>query len=217
MNRKRWMTVIGLLGCLLCFWVGEVFGYEFKLPPLPYEKSALAPVISRETMEFHYGKHLKGYLDNLNSLVPGTPFEGADLPTIVKYATGPIYDNGAQALNHILYFNTFSAEPAHEPTGALAEAIARKWSTFEDFKKAFSEAGVSLFGSGWVWLVKDRNGDLFILQESNAGNPLSKGYTPLLGIDVWEHAYYLDYRNKRADYMENIWKIIDWDTVEARY
>lgn len=190
---------------------------RFKLPPLPYDMDALEPVISEETMEYHYGKHLKGYIDNLNRLVVGTPFENADLQTIVKYATGSLYNNGAQTLNHIIYFNSFSPEAVPEPSGALLEAIGREWVTFENFKKAFSEAAVGLFGSGWVWLAKDDHGDLFILQENNAGNPLSKGYTLLLGFDVWEHAYYLDYQNRRADHIRKLWEIVDWDTVSARY
>lgn len=211
------LAVIFLFFCVPTAFAQQTVGNRFKLPPLSYEMNALEPVISQETMEYHYGKHLKGYIDNLNRLVTGTPFENADLQTIVKYATGPIYNNGAQALNHIIYFNTFSPEAVHEPTGALLEAIGRKWVTFDNFKKSFSEAAVSLFGSGWVWLVKDDKGELFILQESNAGNPLSEGYTPLLGFDVWEHAYYLDYQNRRADHIEKLWTIVDWDTVGARY
>lgn len=190
---------------------------RFKLPALPYAMNALAPVISEETMNYHYGKHLKTYIDNLNKLIVGTPFENSDLQTIVKYSTGPIYNNGAQALNHIIYFNTFSPDAVHEPSGALANAIVKKWGSFDNFKKTFSDAGVSLFGSGWVWLAKDDKGELLILQESNAGNPLSKGYTPLLGFDVWEHAYYLDYQNRRADHINQLWTIVDWDTVGARY
>jgi len=219
MNRKQWIVFLFLfLGMGLTY--GQQSGEgRFELPPLSYGMDGLEPVISRETMEYHYGKHLKGYIDNLNRLVKGTPFEEADLQTVVRYATGPIYDNGAQALNHIIYFNTFSpeAEAVHKPSGKLAEAIDRKWGSFEDFKKVFSQAAVSLFGSGWVWLAKDDKGELFILQESNAGNPLSQGYTPLLGFDVWEHAYYLDYRNKRADYIGKLWDIVDWSKVDARY
>lgn len=218
MNTKQFLT-----GVFLFFFTHLAFsqqplpGSRFKLPPLSYEMNALEPVISQETMEYHYGKHLKGYIDNLNRLVVGTPFENADLQTIVKYATGPIYNNGAQALNHIIYFNTFSPDAVTEPSGALLEAIGRKWVTFDNFKKAFSEAASSLFGSGWVWLAKNDKGELFILQESNAGNPLSQGYTPLLGFDVWEHAYYLDYQNRRAEHINKLWTIVDWDTVGARY
>lgn len=217
MNRKLWMTVVSLFLGVYLLPARQVGESRFNLPPLPYEMNALEPVISQRTMEFHYGKHLKGYIDNLNRLITGTPFEDADLQTIVRYATGPIYDNGAQALNHIIYFNMFSPEAVHEPFGALGEAIRRKWGSFEGFKKVFSQAAVSLFGSGWVWLVKDDKGDLFVLQESNAGNPLSKGYTPLMGVDVWEHAYYLDYQNKRADYVQKLWDIVDWSSVGARY
>ena len=217
MNRKLWLTVFCLFGAIEMMFAGLTEDNRFTLPPLPYEMDALEPVISRETIEFHYGKHLKGYVDNLNRLIAGTPFEDADLRTIVKYASGPVYDNGAQALNHILYFNTFSPQAVHEPSGALSEAIRRQWGSFENFRRVFSQAAVSLFGSGWVWLAKDAQGDLVILQESNAGNPLSRGCVPLLGFDVWEHSYYLDYQNKRADYVEKLWDIVDWDIVGARY
>lgn len=190
---------------------------KFTLPPLSYNSDALAPVISEATIKLHHGKHLQGYIDNLNKLIVGTPFENSDLETIVKYSTGPIFNNAAQTLNHIIYFNTFSPTPNLKPTGALLTAIEKEWGSFDNFKKEFSTAATSLFGSGWVWLVKDKNGKLSILSESNAGNPITKGYTPLLGIDVWEHAYYLDYQNRRPEHVEKVWGIIDWDTVGARY
>lgn len=192
-------------------------GAPFQLPPLPYKSDVLAPVISEQTLEYHYGKHLKGYIDNLNKLIAGSPFEKSDLQTIVKYSQGPIYNNAAQALNHIIYFNTFSPEAVLYPSGPLRNAIEKKWGTFENFKHEFSTAANSIFGSGWVWLAQNPQGELFIFQEANGGNPLSRGYIPLLGIDVWEHAYYLDYQNRRAEHIGNLWQIIDWSTVDSRY
>lgn len=188
-----------------------------RMPPLPYAMNALEPVISEETMNYHYGKHLKAYIDNVNRLTKDTPFEGQDLETIVRYSAGPVYNNGAQALNHILYFTAFSPDARTEPEGALRKAIENKWGTFGNFKAEFSAAANSLFGSGWVWLAEDGRGELFILSEANGGNPLSSGYNPLLGFDVWEHAYYLDYWNRRADHVEKLWTIVDWETVEGRY
>lgn len=190
---------------------------RINMPSLPYAMNALSPVISEETMNYHYGKHLKGYIDNVNRLIPGTPFEDSDLVTIVKYSAGSLYNNAAQALNHIIYFNTFSPRAKQFPSGVLLNAIEKKWGSFENFKKEFSTAGSTLFGSGWVWLAKDKKGELFILQEANGGNPLSKGLLPLLGFDVWEHAYYLDYQNRRPEYIEQLWTIVDWGKVEDRY
>jgi Fe-Mn family superoxide dismutase len=190
---------------------------KFELPKLPYATDALEPVISRQTIEFHYGKHLQAYITNLNNLIAGTKFENADLETIVKESDGAIFNNAGQTLNHNLYFLSFSPNGGGEPTGKLAEAIGRKWGSFDNFKKEFNAAGVALFGSGWVWLAKDSHGNLEITKEANAGNPLTRGLTPLLGFDVWEHAYYLDYQNRRADHLAELWKIIDWKAVEARY
>jgi len=190
---------------------------RFTLPPLPYSPSALAPVISETTLKLHHGKHLQGYINNLNTLIIGTPFENKDLETIVKSANGAIFNNAAQTLNHIIYFNSFTPNGSKLPNGAFLKAIEQKWGSFDAFKKAFSSAAVSLFGAGWVWLAKDKDGNLIILQESNAGNPLSKGYTPILGFDVWEHAYYLDYQNRRPEHIEKLWTIIDWDAVSSRY
>lgn len=190
----------------------------FVLPELPYPADALAPVIGEETVKLHHGKHLKGYIDNLNRLVAGTPLEGQDLRTVVvRSSEGPLFNNAAQALNHILYFNSFSPEGQRTPAGPLLKAIEEQWGSFENFKRAFSEAGTSLFGSGWVWLVRDGDGRLSIVSESNAGNPVTWGLTPLLGIDVWEHAYYLDYQNRRGDHLDRVWDIIDWDRVARRY
>lgn len=190
---------------------------KFEKVALPYETDALEPVISKQTIEYHYGKHLQAYVDNLNKLIVGTEFENADLETIVKKSDGAIFNNAGQTLNHNLYFTSFSPKGGGEPKGALAEAITNQFGSFEKFKEEFNAAGVSLFGSGWAWLAKDASGKLSIVKESNAGNPLTKGLTPILGFDVWEHSYYLDYQNRRADHLKELWKIIDWDVVSKRY
>ncbi len=189
----------------------------FVLPPLPYDNGALEPVISKRTIEFHYGKHHQTYVTNLNNLVAGTKFENATLETIVKDADGGIFNNGAQIWNHTFYWEGFSRNGGGEPKGALADAIKRDFGSFEAFKDAFSKAAVGLFGSGWAWLVKKPDGKLAIMQESNAGNPLKTGNVPLLTFDVWEHAYYLDYQNRRADYVAALWNIVNWDTVAKRF
>lgn len=190
---------------------------KFELPKLPYATNALEPVISQQTIELHYGKHLQTYVTNLNNLIPGTKFENSDLETIVKESDGAIFNNAGQILNHNIYFLTFSPNGGGEPKGKLAEAINAEWGSFENFKKEFNTAATGLFGSGWAWLAKDANGKLQITKEQNGGNPVTKGLTPLLGFDVWEHAYYLDYQNRRADHLNELWKIINWDSVEARY
>ena len=183
-----------------------------------YETIYFTPVtICKQTIDFHYGKHLQAYINNLNKLIAGTEFEDADLETIIKKSEGPIFNNAAQTWNHTLYFNTFSPDARRQPEGKLLQAIEKEWGTYENFKKEFMAAGNAIFGSGWVWLAKTPEGKLLIRQEGNAGNPLTKGYTPLLGIDVWEHSYYLDYQNRRADHLEALWSIIDWKTIEARY
>lgn len=188
-----------------------------KMPELPYAKDALEPYISKETIDYHYGKHLQTYVDNLNKLIPGTEFENATLEEIVKKAEGPIFNNGAQAWNHTFYFETFSPNPQSEPTGELKKAIDAKYGSFENFKVEFEKKATGLFGSGWAWLVKDASGNLEIVNESNAGNPLRNGQTPLMTMDVWEHAYYIDYRNRRADSVKATWNVIDWKKVEARF
>ncbi|HDP54118.1 MAG TPA: superoxide dismutase [Bacteroidetes bacterium] len=190
---------------------------KFELPKLPYNLDDLSPTISKQTLEFHYGKHHQAYVNNLNNLVPGTRFENADLETIIKEAEGGIFNNGAQVWNHTFYFEAFSAKPKAEPTGKLAEAIERDFGSFTKFKEAFTKAAATLFGSGWAWLVKDAYGHLEIVPESNAGNPLRNGQIPILTCDVWEHAYYLDYQNKRPDYLEGFWKLVDWAIVEKRF
>lgn len=190
---------------------------KFELMKLPYATNALEPVISQTTIELHHGKHLQTYVNNLNNLVPGTKFENADLETIVEESDGAIFNNAGQILNHNLYFTSFKPNGGGEPKGKLAEAIILQYGSFDKFKKEFNDAAVSLFGSGWAWLAKDAKGKLSILKEANGGNPVAKGLIPILGFDVWEHAYYLDYQNRRADHVAKLWDIIDWDTVSARY
>lgn len=190
---------------------------KFELVSLPYATDALAPVIGKSTIEFHHGKHLLAYVNNLNNLIPGTKFENADLETIVKESDGAIFNNAGQVLNHNLYFTQFSPNGGGKPSGELAKAIENQWGSFEEFQKEFVNGGVTLFGSGWVWLSKDKDGKLFITKEGNAGNPITKGLTPLLGFDVWEHSYYLDYQNRRADHLNELWKIVDWNVVGKRY
>ena len=188
----------------------------FELPKLDYAPDALAPYISQETIEFHYGKHHQTYVTNLNGLIPGTEFEKADLETMIRKAEGGIFNNAAQVWNHTFYFEAFSKEGRRVPVGPLADAIYQTIGTFDSFKEQFSKAAVTLFGSGWAWLVKKDDGLLQIAQESNAGNPLRKGLKPVLTCDVWEHAYYIDYRNRRADYVKSFWEIVDWDVVARR-
>lgn len=186
-------------------------------PELPYDAAALAPAISEETVNYHYGKHEKAYIDNLNNLIKGTRFEEMTLEDIIRESDGALFNNASQAWNHIFYF--FSLNPGNngEPTGELRKAIDRDFGSFEQFKEAFVKAGVGQFGSGWVWLSTDNSGKLFISAEANAGNPLTKGLTPLLVFDVWEHAYYLDHQNRRADALNALWPLVDWDVVESRY
>jgi Fe-Mn family superoxide dismutase len=188
------------------------------MPTLSYANNALEPTISRQTIDFHYGKHLQTYVNNLNNLIKGTPFEEKSLEEIVSTAPeGGIFNNAGQVLNHTLYFLQFSPEPANnQPYGKLAEAINNSFGDFETFKKDFSDAAVTLFGSGWAWLSQDKEGKLVITKEANGSNPLKKGLTPLLCFDVWEHAYYIDYQNRRADHVKELWNIIDWKTVESR-
>lgn len=190
---------------------------KFEKVALPYATDALAPVIGKETMELHYGKHHQAYVDNLNKLIVGTEFENADLETIVKKSDGAIFNNAGQTLNHNIYFTSFSPNGGGEPQGKLAEAIDSKFGSFEKFKEEFVAAGLGVFGSGWVWLAKDDKGNLSIEKEPNAGNPLTKGLTPILGLDVWEHSYYLDYQNRRADHLKEVWKILDWEVISKRY
>jgi len=189
----------------------------FELPPLPYAPDALEPYISEKTIDFHYGKHHQAYVTKVNDLVKGTQFEDATLEDIIRDATGGIFNNGAQVWNHTFYWNCLNPDGGKEPSGDLMEAIVRDFGSFEDFKQNFSAAGATLFGSGWAWLVENDSGRLEIIQESNAGNPLRNGYKPLLTCDVWEHAYYIDKKNKRPDYIADFWKLVDWKAVENRY
>jgi len=188
----------------------------FELPKLPYAMDALEPFISKKTIEFHYGKHHQAYVNNLNNLVPGSEFENASLEEIVKKASGGIFNNGAQIWNHTFYWNCLKPNAGGIPTGKLAEAINQSFGSFEEFKQKFSTAAATLFGSGWAWLVKNNDGSLAIVQESNAGNPLKNGLTPLLTCDVWEHAYYIDQQNKRPDYISAFWNVVDWEAVSGR-
>ena len=188
-----------------------------ELITLPYAADALAPVISKETVEFHHGKHLLNYVNTLNSLIPGTEFENADLLDIVRKSEGKIFNQAGQVLNHNLYFTQFGPNAGGAPKGALADAIAKVWGSFEAFQAAFLDACTGLFGSGWVWLASDENGVLTIEKEPNAGSPIRKGLNPLLGFDVWEHSYYLGYQNRRADHIKDLWSIVRWDVVEERY
>ena len=190
----------------------------FTLIELPYAPDALAPAISAQTIGFHHGKHLQTYVNNLNNLLPGSPFEGLPLEEIVAKAEGGIFNNAGQILNHNLYFTQFHPVAAKQaPAGALAAQIAKQFGSFEAFQAEFVAKGGSLFGSGWVWLSADANGELVITQEAGAGNPVRKGLKPLLTFDVWEHAYYLDYQNRRPDHLKALWAIVDWDVVEKRY
>ena len=188
---------------------------------LPYAPEALEPVISKETIEYHYGKHLQGYVDNLNKLVAGTEYEGMPLEEIVVKAQGGIFNNAGQILNHNLYFTQFApvSDLTNEGVNELTvmKAIIRDFGSLEAFKAEFEQKGVTLFGSGWVWLAADKDGKLVITQEPNAGNPLTKGLKPLLTMDVWEHAYYIDYRNRRAAHLQALWQIINWNEIERRY
>ena len=188
-----------------------------ELIQLPYTANALEPTISRQTIEFHHGKHLQAYVNNLKNLVQGTEFENADLETIIRESTGVIFNNAGQILNHNLYFLQFAPKSGGKPAGRLAQAIDAAWGSFENFQKEFEAAGAGLFGSGWVWLVAERDGKLSITKESNAGNPVIKGLKPLLTFDVWEHAYYLDFQNRRADHLKALWTIVDWKVIENRY
>ena len=189
----------------------------YTQPKLPYANDALQPVISSETIDYHYGKHEKAYIDNLNNLIKGTEFEDDELEDIIRRADGPLFNNASQAWNHIFYFFSFSPDGGGEPSGELGQAIKEQFGSFESFQDKFVEEGTKIFGSGWVWLARDEAGKLFILPRSNAGNPLTEGLTPILVFDVWEHAYYLDYQNRRADYLRRLFDIVDWDIVESRY
>ena len=190
----------------------------FELIQLPYAPNALEPVISAETIHFHHGKHLQAYVNNLNRLLPGSGLEEASLEDIVKRSEGGIFNNAGQILNHNLYFTQFHAPQENNiPIGTVAEAIEKQFGSFDAFREEFQKKGATLFGSGWVWLSADKEGKLVITQEQNAGNPILKGLKPLLTFDVWEHAYYLDYQNRRPDHLATLWQIVNWEIIEQRY
>lgn len=190
---------------------------QFEMIQLPYGQDALSPVISEETIAYHYGKHLQAYVNNLNALLPGSGFEDKTLEYIVCHSEGAVFNNAGQILNHNMYFSQFrSPQENNVPTGKIAELIDRQFGSFEAFKAEFEKKGATLFGSGWVWLSADLEGQLYITQEINAGNPVTKGLTPLLTFDVWEHAYYLDYQNQRPAHLAALWQIINWDVVNDR-
>lgn len=185
-----------------------------ELPPLPYDKNALAPHISEETLEYHYGKHHQAYVTNLNNLIPNTEFEGQSLENIIKKSTGGIFNNAAQVWNHTFYWNCLAPNGGGEPAGDLADAIDKYFGSFTQFKDAFTKAAITTFGSGWAWLVKNQDGSLAITSTSNAGTPMTENKTALLTCDVWEHAYYIDYRNARPKYLDAFWNLVNWDFVK---
>lgn len=190
---------------------------KFELKPLPYEASELQPVISADTLALHHGKHLQAYVNNLNAALPGSGFDEKSLEEIVCQAQGGIFNNAGQIMNHNMYFEALRApRQDNAPTGALLDAINAQFGSFADFQKEFQQKGASLFGSGWVWLSLDKDGKLVITQEGNAQNPITRGFRPLLTFDVWEHAYYVDYQNRRPDYLAAIWSIVNWDVVAQR-
>ncbi len=199
---------------------GMAEGAVHQLIALPYATNALEPVISERTVKLHHGKHLAGYVSKLNQLLAENKVMERDLVKLVKFASGSVFDNAGQLLNHNLYFTQFkpaNMKQIEEPKGALAEAIKRSFGSFEKFRERFEKAGASIFGSGWLWLAANEHGSLYIDKEPNGGNPVTIGLIPILGIDVWEHAYYLDYENRRAEHLKQIWHIIDWDVVSRRY
>lgn len=189
----------------------------FELPKLPYKMDALEPYLSKETLEYHYGKHHKAYVDKLNTLIKGTQFETLSLEEIIKKADGPLFNNAAQDWNHTFYWHCLTPNSSNEPSGKLADAIKKKFGSFDNFKKMFVESGIKLFGSGWTWLTKDAKGELEIINTSNAGLPMKEGKNALLTCDVWEHAYYIDYRNERPRYLEAFWKMTNWDFVAENF
>lgn len=190
---------------------------KFEQPRLPYAPDALEPAISPVTIDFHYGKHEKAYIDNLNRLIKDTPYEDMPLERIIIESDGALFNNASQAWNHIFYFFQFNPNGLKAPGGKLAEQIEKQYGSLEEFQRQFEEAGATLFGSGWVWLANDNEGTLQIIKGSNAENPLCQNLNPILTFDVWEHAYYLDYQNRRADYLHRLWDIVDWSVIESRY
>lgn len=190
---------------------------SFELPALPYEKDALEPHISKETIEFHYGKHHQTYVTNLNNMVPGTEFEGKTLEQIIKTSSGGVFNNAAQVWNHTFYWHCLSPNGGGEPTGALGKAINDTFGSFAAFKEQFTKTAIGTFGSGWAWLVKNSDGSLALTSTSNAGTPMTQGQVALLTCDVWEHAYYIDFRNARPKYLEAFWSLVNWDFVAKNF
>jgi Fe-Mn family superoxide dismutase len=190
---------------------------EHTLPPLPYAKDALQPTMSAETLEFHYGKHHQAYVTNLNNLIKGTEFENLSLEEIIKKSQGGIFNNSAQVWNHTFFWNCMKPNGGGAPTGPVADAINAKWGSFDKFKEEFQKSAVSNFGSGWTWLVKKTDGSVDIVNTSNAGTPLTTENKALLTVDVWEHAYYIDYRNARPKFVESWWNIVNWDFVNQNF
>ncbi|OGT37798.1 MAG: superoxide dismutase [Gammaproteobacteria bacterium RIFCSPHIGHO2_12_FULL_38_14] len=189
----------------------------FSLPKLPYEMDALAPIISKETLEYHYGKHHQAYVTNLNNLTKDTEFADQSLEEVIMKSSGGIFNNAAQVWNHTFYWSCMTPKSAGEPQGKLADAIKKKFESFDEFKKLFTQSGTTLFGSGWTWLVKNNAGELEIINTSNAQLPMKENKKALLTCDVWEHAYYIDYRNARPKYLENFWKLVNWDFVQDNF
>lgn len=190
---------------------------KFEQPKLPYALDALAPVISPTTIEYHYGKHERAYIDNTNKLIEGTEYENMPLEEIVRKSEGKLFNQASQAWNHIFYFFQFSPDPFKEPSGRLREQIDKQFGSLDEFKKQFEDQGVAIFGSGWIWLAADKDGNLKIIPSQNAENPMKEGLKPILVFDVWEHAYYLDYQNLRGSYLHRLWDIVDWAIIEMRY
>jgi len=189
----------------------------FELPALPFAKDALAPYISAETLDYHYGKHHNAYVTTLNTLINGTEFEKLSLEEIISQSEGPLFNNAAQVWNHTFYWNCLAPNAGGAATGNIAAAIDQKWGSFDAFKEAFSTACVTNFGSGWTWLVKNSQGDLEIVKTSNAGTPLTAGQKPVMTCDVWEHAYYVDYRNARPSYVAAFWNLVNWEFVNSQF
>ena len=189
----------------------------FELPDLPYDLSALAPHISEETLDVHWGKHHRTYVNNLNKMIPGTDLEGLSLEEVIKKASGGVFNNAAQIWNHSFYWQCLSPNGGGEPTGALLEAINKQFGSFADFKEKFSKTAITTFGSGWGWLVKNQDGSLDVMSTSNAGTPLTENKQALLTCDVWEHAYYIDYRNRRPEYVEHFWELVNWEFVSKNF
>jgi len=188
-----------------------------ELPKLPYAMNALQPHISQETLEYHYGKHHQAYVNNLNNLIKGTEFENVSLEQTIMKSSGGIFNNAAQIWNHTFYWHCLTPKSNAEPSGQLADAIKKKFGSLDEFKKLFTQCAISTFGSGWAWLAKDSKGELEIISTSNAATPMTQNKKALLTCDVWEHAYYIDYRNARPTYVENFWKIVNWDFVEQNF